>query len=95
MNSMLMPQYKCHKIVSALKIAEVKPVKVRLVAGPLDFDTIVPVDKRYAEFEVSPEFLDKHQPKPGDYYVVYKDGYASISPARAFEDGYSLIEGAA
>jgi len=28
---------------------------------------------------------------PGDYYVVYEDGYKSISPAKAFEEGYTLI----
>lgn len=31
------------------------------------------------------------KPKPGDYYVVYDDGYTSLSPAKAFEEGYTLI----
>jgi len=28
---------------------------------------------------------------PGDYYVVYDDGYASISPREAFEAGYHRL----
>ena len=34
------------------------------------------------------EFMDKHSPQVGGYYVVYKDGYKSYSPAQAFEEGY-------
>jgi hypothetical protein len=30
-------------------------------------------------------------PLPGDYLVIYEDGYRSISPAKAFEDGYTRI----
>lgn len=28
-------------------------------------------------------------PAPGDYIVIYDDGYKSWSPAKAFEDGYT------
>jgi hypothetical protein len=35
--------------------------------------------------------LDKHKPEVGGYYVVYKEGYKSFSPAGAFEEGYALI----
>jgi hypothetical protein len=30
-------------------------------------------------------------PQPGGYFVVYKDGYKSFSPAKAFEEGYTRI----
>jgi hypothetical protein len=33
----------------------------------------------------------KHKPEVGGYYVVYKDGYRSFSPAEAFETGYEKI----
>ena len=36
-------------------------------------------------------WLDKHNPAVGGYYVVYKDGYESFSPAQAFEEGYARI----
>ena len=29
----------------------------------------------------------------GGYYVLYEDGFASWSPAKAFEEGYSRLEG--
>lgn len=41
--------------------------------------------------EVEPDYIKKHKPVAGGYYVVYKDGYKSFSPADAFEDGYTRI----
>jgi len=41
---------------------------------------------------VGREYLEKHGPQVGGYYVVYKDGYESYSPVDAFEDGYSPYE---
>ena len=41
--------------------------------------------------QVSKEYMDKHNPQVGGYYVVYQDGYKSFSPAEAFEDGYTRI----
>lgn len=35
--------------------------------------------------------MERHQVTPDNYYVVYDDGYASISPGKAFEDGYSEV----
>lgn len=35
--------------------------------------------------------MRKHKPQAGGYYVLYKDGYTSFSPADAFEDGYTRI----
>jgi hypothetical protein len=82
-----MPRYKCHKEVWALKIQAIERVPFGN-AGVRH--TLVPADARYAPFEVDLEFIDKHKPRAGGYYVVYKDGYKSFSPADAFEDGYSL-----
>lgn len=50
---------------------------------------IVPEEEGYAEFPVSREYVLKHNPKVGGYYVVYADGYKSWSPAQAFEEGYT------
>lgn len=50
------------------------------------------ISKDCDQIEVSAEFMAKHKPEPGGYYVVYKDGYASFSPAAAFEDGYTKIQ---
>ncbi len=77
-----MPVYKCHKEVWALKIDSIG-------IDETDQYTITPAEKGYAPFKVSGEFMKKHNPKVGGYYVVYKDGYKSFSPAEAFEEGYS------
>lgn len=88
-----MPRYRCHKEVWALKIKEIK----RVPSGNATVTHfIVPEDQaRYSPFEVTLEYIDKHAPEAGGYYVVYKDGYKSYSPAKAFEEGYSLTTGAA
>ena len=80
-----MPRYKCHKEVWALKIAD--------ITEPTDSAgatrTIVPADEGYGPFVVDSDYMAKHKPEVGGYYVVYADGYKSFSPAKAFEDGYS------
>ncbi len=80
-----MPKYKCHKQVHALKIAEIKE--------GTDGAMITPADEGFAPFFVNGEYLKKHSPQVGGYYVVYKDGYKSFSPASAFESGYVLTMG--
>lgn len=41
---------------------------------------------------VSAEYMAKHKPVPGGYYVRYADGYESYSPAKAFEEGYRPLD---
>ena len=89
-----MPKYKCHKEVWALKIADI--VYDSDVASRDGRETdgtamITPEEKGFAPFKVDHEYVRKHRPKVGGYFVVYKDGYKSFSPAEAFEDGYSLV----
>lgn len=72
-----MPKYTSHKQVWALKIKE--------IIGT----TIFPIDEGYASFDVTEDYILRHEPKVGGYYVVYKDGYKSYSPSLAFEDGYA------
>jgi len=83
-----MPRYVCHKQVWALKIASVQE-GTRNDAVLLTFH-----DDGYAPVHVDFDWYYRHKPEAGGYYVVYKDGYKSYSPAKAFEDGYAL-EGAA
>lgn len=86
-NAIEMPKYECHKKVWALKIERIELSKT-VEGGAL----IYPVEKGYAPFEVDLQFMKKHQPQEGGYYVVYQDGYKSFSPAEAFEAGYTLIK---
>jgi hypothetical protein len=74
-----MPRYQCFKKVHALKIKEIS-------------DNILTfTDHTYAPIEADREMWARYTPKPGDYYVVYEDGYTSFSPAKAFEEGYTRI----
>ena len=84
-----MPKYKCNKIVHALKVSKTENVDVVGYVGTstrLFFE-----EKEYAPILTPKEWSDKHSPEVGGYYVVYKDGYKSFSPAKAFEEGYTKI----
>ncbi len=89
-----LPKYRCHKEVWALKIdaihldSDVAQQEERETDGGA---FIYPEDKRYTPFKVDRAYVKKHNPQSGGYYVVYKDGHKSFSPADAFEDGYTLI----
>jgi len=88
-----MPEYVSHKKVWALKI---KAIHLDSDARPRDEETdgsaiIVPEDRGFGPFRVPHAYVAKHQPKAGGYYVQYQDGYASWSPAEAFEEGYTKV----
>lgn len=74
-----MPKYQSHKQVWGLKI--------KAIEGQI----ITPIEEGYAPFGVSAEYIEKHKPEVGGYYVVYEGGYKSFSPADAFEAGNSLV----
>ena len=90
-----MPRYVCHKEVHALKIERIEfDTDKAKEDGDRETDgsaMIFPEDKSYAPFKVNHEYVRKHNPKAGGYYVVYDDGYKSWSPADAFESGYTLM----
>ena len=87
-----MPRYKCHKEVWAINIESIKYDRGENDDAETDGSMIItPDDKGYAPFKVDPEYVRKHKPQAGGYYVVYKDGYKSFSPADAFEEGYTRI----
>lgn len=83
-NEAQIPLWKCHKEVRAFKITgiNIPPEQngghVRLTGNGL-------------EVEVTEEYMKKHRPQVGGYYVLYDDGYHSFSPAAAFESGYTLV----
>jgi len=82
-----MPKYKSHKEVWALKIAGIS-----LPQNDNGDAEIAFADAPYSPILMDKEWLDKHNPEVGGYYVVYKDGYKSFSPAEAFEEGYELVK---
>ena len=91
---MEMPRYKCHKEVWALKIKAIARDSDKAREEQRETDgsaMITPEEDRYAPFKVDANYMHKHKPEVGGYYVVYADGYKSFSPAKAFEDGYSPV----
>lgn len=76
-----MKTYRCVKTVQAFKITRI------VQDPPLGRD--LGLRGENGEWAgVSEEWVARHEPKLGGYYVLYKDGYASYSPAEAFEEGY-------
>lgn len=90
----LMPRYRSHKEVWALKIASISLDRDEAEATGRETDgsaTIVPSDEDYGPFKVDAVYMQKHDPKAGGYFVQYEDGYKSWSPADAFESGYARV----
>lgn len=79
---LVLPRWKCHKIVRAAKILQVEP---RMNGSAV-------LHTKTLAIVVSPEYCEKHRPVAFGYFVVYDDGYQSFSPAQAFEEGYTLIQ---
>ena len=81
------PRYKSHKIVRALQITEVQQ-------DPMDLASVnVRLGDHPEAVNLTGGILARYTPRVGDYLVEYEgDGYVSISPQQAFEDGYSLVE---
>jgi hypothetical protein len=86
-------RYQCHKVVSAAKIIGVHPGRAD-GAGP---GATLTLEMPFTDVSVPDEWVGKHDPKEGDYLVVYDDvsrdqaPYVSVSPPQAFEDGYTRI----
>ena len=85
-----MPKYRCHKEVWALKIAAVvDPTKD---GNESDGSRVLEFEEtNYSAIRVGHDYVRKHNPKVGGYYVTYEDGYASFSPAEPFESGYTRL----
>lgn len=92
-----MKRYRCHKVVQAAKINEIVSVR--------DLQDRQQAERPYVSVtdfwldlgegcgvSVSSQWVHEKRAKSGGYYVIYDDGYESFSPAKAFEDGYTVIE---
>lgn len=76
-----LPQWKCHKVVRASKIQ-----KVMLTTDGAELVL------EHGSVRVDKAFMTKHKPQVAGYFVRYADGYESVSPREAFEEGYTLLE---
>lgn len=89
-----LPVYRSFKTVSALKIADIEEQRPQVQDGRsgqsawpcfLHFE-----DHTWAPRLMPSDWVAKHRPQVGGYWVQYEDGYESFSPAKAFEAGYIL-----
>ena len=81
-----MKTYICHKEVKAAKITAIVPLQ-----GGNSDEFAIELESEKVGLHVHAIWMEKHEPKVGGYYVEYKDGYASYSPAKAFEEGYTEV----
>lgn len=83
------PKYESHKIVQAAKIVAIEPepdVQGRVIwvrPDGVEFDS-APIERF---IPTVPGMADKAE--VGGYAMLYPDGFKSISPAKAFEEGYT------
>lgn len=89
-----LPHYRSHKLVQAALITGMLgpgPLQggdgARLLLRLPSCDGHVTVEQA-----VSAEYMRKHDPREGGYFVRYADGYESFSPAEAFEQGYKPLQ---
>lgn len=78
-----MRQWKSHKIVKA------EPIKA--CENAPGANTVVVDLANGVRVFAKPDLTARGTPAPGDYFVEYDDGYQSWSPAKAFEEGYTLL----
>jgi|SRR5882762_754125 len=90
-----LPQWRSHKIVRAAPIRAIYKSGVTNEMEDTSIEArpwIVYLDG-YPSFQVDAKVFARYFPQPGDYFVVYDDGYESVSPKKAFEEGYTCLEG--
>ena len=84
-----LPMWQSHKVVKAGKIALIIP------SGPDLFGDAPKATKLVLQqghqVTVSEEYMLKHKPQVGGYFVMDEDGYQSWSPKESFEQGYTSI----
>ena len=83
------PRYESHKIVQAAKIVGFHATEgIGRMSATVDPGDGGPVMQFIPTHRVMME-----KAEVGDWAMLYKDGFRSISPAKAFEEGYRKVEG--
>jgi hypothetical protein len=83
------PRYESHKIVQATSITLIDK-------DAIDGSTVLFVHPDPAQPSVifqPTEPAMAARASIGDYAVVYSDGYKSVSPKKAFDEGYTRVAG--
>lgn len=80
------PRYESHKIVQATPIVAIRTSSIE---GRILFVQPHP-DQPIERFEPTEPAMAARAEIDG-YAVIYSDGFRSVSPKKAFEDGYTLV----
>lgn len=83
-----MPRYRCHKEIWGFKITGIETGTKATQDGSF---LLHHAEGYFLPVRVDSEYVAKHKPEVGGYFVQYKDGYKSFSPGGAFEEGYTRI----
>lgn len=88
-----LPKWQSHKQVFADRIIDIQAMAVRPdqeqpVPNYAGADWVLECGIRV---HVTTALIARGAPKIGDFYVHYKDGYQSWSPAAAFMEGYTRV----
>jgi hypothetical protein len=84
-SSLIWPSYRCRGIVQAAPICEIGD------SGGSLFVLVKPYGDDRVEIFRPTEPAMAARANVGDYAVIYRDGFRSISPRDVFEEGYFII----
>jgi hypothetical protein len=96
------PWYRSFKNVKAAQIIEIHEFAINQEVGQIvvtiplstNIATMCQFTESVTSIVINPaKLFARGLAKPGDYYVVYEDGYDSWSPKDTFEKGYLLLSG--
>lgn len=85
------PKYKSSKVVSAVKVISYKAEGGMMVLENGHYTLTCQGPSGPFEILVPRNVFHRYAAEPGDWLVSYEDGYLSVSPALAFDNGYSAI----
>lgn len=83
-------RYRSHKVVRAAKIISIS-AGMQGLQGFQHRLALKVAEGILTHVDVSAEWLHEKRAEAGGYYVLYDDNYASFSPAKAFEEGYTAL----
>ena len=90
-----LPLYIYHEQVKVVKIKKIVPIIDEIKNKRIDTIStvlIIPENNDAPSFHVDAEYLNKYNPKPGGYFILYKDGCQSYFSKEDFEDRYNLFK---
>lgn len=83
-----LPRYTCHKVVEAAVITKVE-FDEEIPSYLIHLNVQAPKGWKSVFVRKPNDWVKKHEPKVGMVFVRYEDGYESVSPKAAFDNGYS------